>query len=252
MQEFERASFHKEFVDEENNTGSYVFEPLERGFGTTVGSTIKNTMLSNLPGCAVIGFKIEGCTKDQTVIKGILEDVNTLSLNLKALKISCENEGIKALHISKKGPAIIQAADIICPEEVEIVDSEQVICTLEKGTSLEMDLYACLGTGYKSSLENEEEYDLGEDVVFLDAMFTPVKSADYLSEPARVGQDAKYDKVHFTVTTNGTITPLQAISRAAAFCVKNLDVLVPLANLKLEESLWYSSHMLKIPRKLIQ
>ncbi|MDB7951942.1 DNA-directed RNA polymerase subunit alpha [Faecalitalea cylindroides] len=236
MQEFERASFHKEFVDEENNTGSYVFEPLERGFGTTVGSTIKNTMLSNLPGCAVIGFKIEGCTKDQTVIKGILEDVNTLSLNLKALKISCENEGIKALHISKKGPAIIQAADIICPEEVEIVDSEQVICTLEKGTSLEMDLYACLGTGYKSSLENEEEYDLGEDVVFLDAMFTPVKSADYLSEPARVGQDAKYDKVHFTVTTNGTITPLQAISRAAAFCVKNLDVLVPLANLKLEES----------------
>lgn len=102
MQEFERASFHKEFVDEENNTGSYVFEPLERGFGTTVGSTIKNTMLSNLPGCAVIGFKIEGCTKDQTVIKGILEDVNTLSLNLKALKISCESEGIKALHISKK------------------------------------------------------------------------------------------------------------------------------------------------------
>lgn len=236
MQEFERASFHKEFVDEENNTGSYVFEPLERGFGTTVGSTIKNVMLSNLPGCAVVAFKVNGLKKYETQVKGVLEDVTTIALNIKALQLACDDEGIQTLHISKKGPAIIQAADVICPEEVEVLDSEQVICTLEKGATLEMDLFACLGTGYKSSLENEEEYDLGEEVVFLDAMFTPVKSADYLSEPARVGQDAKYDKVHFNVTTDGTITPLQAISQAAQFCVNNLDVIVPLADLKLEES----------------
>lgn len=236
MQEFERASFHKEFVDEENNTGSYVFEPLERGFGTTVGSTIKAAMLSNLPGCSVVGFKIEGAETNSTTVKGILEDVTTISLNVKALQLLCDEEGVKTLHISKKGPAIIQAADIICPEEVEVLDPQQVICTLEKGASLEMDLYACLGTGYKSSLENKEGYNLGEEVVYLDAMFTPVKSADYLSEPARVGQDAKYDKVHFNVTTDGTITPLQAISQAAQFCVDNLDSLVTLADLKLEES----------------
>lgn len=236
MQEFERASFHKEFVDEENNTGSYVFEPLERGFGTTIGSTIKNTMLSNLSGCAVVGFKANGLKTDSTQVQGILEDVITLSLNVKALQLTCEDEGIKTLHISKNGPAIIQGADIICPEGIEVVDPEQVICTLEKGASLDMELFVCLGQGYKSSLENEKEYDLGNDVVFLDAKFSPVKRADYLSEPARVGQDAKYDKVHFTVTTDGTITPLQAITQAAAYCVNNLDSIVPLADLKLEES----------------
>lgn len=234
MQEFERASFHKEFVDEENNTGSYVFEPLERGFGTTVGSTIKGVLLSNLPGSAVVGFKINNLEKGNIQIKGVLEDVNSISLNLKALRLICDTEEVQTLHISKKGPATILAADIICPEEVEIVEPEQVICTLEKGTSLEMDLFVCSSTGYKSSLEVAEEYNLGEEVVFLDAMFTPVKSVDYLSEPARVGQDAKTDKVHFHVTTNGTITPLQALCQAASFCVKNLDPIVSLADLELE------------------
>lgn len=235
MQEFERASFHKEFADEENNTASYVFEPLERGFGTTVGSTITAIMLSNLPGCSVVGFKIDGAKADAITVKGILEDITTISLNIKALQLSCSAQGMKNLHISKKGPAIIQAADIICPEEVDVLDPGQVICTLEKGTSLEMDLYACLGTGYRSSFENEE-YDLGEDVIFLDAMFTPVLSADYLSEPARVGQDAKYDQVHFTVTTDGTVTPLEAISNAAKLCVEELNPLVSIADLQLEDN----------------
>ena len=129
-----------------------------------------------------------------------------------------DGEEFQTLHISKKGPATIQAADIICPEAVEVVDPEQVICTLEKGASLEMEIYAVTGTGYKSSIENKVSYDFGEDVVVLDATFTPIRKADYLSEPARVGLDKKYDKVHINVETDGTITPLQAITMAAKVC----------------------------------
>lgn len=236
MQEFERASFHKEFVDEENNTGSYVFEPLERGFGTTVGNTLCQIMISNLPGTGIIGFQIEGMNAEDTAIEGLLEDVNVLTLNLKAIKLTSDSEGVQKLHISKKGPATITAADLICPEDVEVVDVTQPICTLEKGAALEMNVIIATSTGYKSSIENKNQYGLGDDVIAMDTMFTPVRKADYLSEPARVGQDAKYDKVHITVTTDGAITPLQAISEAAGICVNELDNLVAMSSLNLEES----------------
>lgn len=236
MQEFERASLHKEFVDEENNTGSYVFEPLERGFGTTIGNTICSTMLTSVPGTAIVGFKAAGMSADKMLIDGILEDVNRIALNLKALKLYNDGDEFQTLHISKRGPATIQAADIICPEDVDVVDPEQIICTLEKNASLEMDIFAATGTGYKSAEENKVSYSLGEDVVCLDATYTPIREAKYLSEPARVGLDAKFDKVHINVTTDGTITPLQAISQAAKICVENLDVVIPVSDLELEES----------------
>ena len=199
MQEFERASLHKDFVNEENNTGSYIFEPLERGFGITIGNTICRILLTSVPGTRIVGFKVSGFDGKATMIEGILEDIYRISLNLKAVQLYNDGEGFQILHISKKGPATIQAADIICPEAVEVVDPEQVICTLEKGASLEMEIYAVTGTGYKSSIENKVSYDFGEDVVVLDATFTPIRKADYLAEPARVGLDKKYDKVHINV-----------------------------------------------------
>lgn len=236
MQEFERATFRKESMDEVNNTGTFVFEPLERGFGTTIGSSLCSVMVSNLPGAAVIGFKAEGMDEEGIRIDGILEDVATISLNIKALQFSCDAEGIFTLHISQKGPATIKAADIECPEEVFVVDPEQVICNLEKGASLEMDLYLTSGYGYHSALEVKKEYDLSDDIFALDALFTPVRSADYLSEPARVGQDAKYDKVHINVTTNGTITPLQAISNAADILSGSMENIIAMGALHLNES----------------
>lgn len=236
MQDFERASFHKEFMDEESNTGSYIFEPLERGFGTTVGNTLCKTMISNLPGTSVIGFATDLINDEKTVVDGVLEDVNEIVLNLKQVRINCDEDGVQKLHISKKGPAIIQTADLICPETVNIVDANQVICTLEKGSNLEMDIYIATETGYKSSLENKTQFGLDDSVIAMDAMFTPVRKAEYLSEPARIGMDKKYDKVHFYVTTDGSITPLQAISKAAEICVKSLDVIVPFANLQIADN----------------
>ena len=207
-------------MNEENNTGSYIFEPLERGFGITIGNTICRTLLTSVPGTRIVGFKVSGFDGKATMIEGILEDIYRISLNLKAVQLYNDGEGFQTLHISKKGPATIQAADIICPEAVEVVDPEQAVT----------------GTGYKSSIENKVSYDFGEDVVVLDATFTPIRKADYLAEPARVGLDKKYDKVHINVETDGTITPLQAITMAAKICMENLDEVLTVSDLELEES----------------
>lgn len=236
MQEFERASFHKEVVDEENNTGSFVFEPLERGFGTTIGNAICRVMMTNLPGTGIVGFEITGIHPHDTLVPGVKEDVIGIGLNVKALKIANYSDELQELTISKKGPAVITAADVVCPEEVEVLEPDQVIATLDTDAEVNMRLYAAKGTGFKNALENREAYNLPETVTALDTMFTPIRSADYLSEPARVGQNIKYDKVHINVATTGAITPLEAVSQAASILVDSLDVLIPLADMKLEET----------------
>ena len=236
MQEFERATFRKESLNEENTVGFYVLEPLERGFGTTIGSTICSTMLSDLPGTKVIAFRVEGSNISDLTIAGVREDVTTIGLNLKAVKLNTEIDEPVTLSISKQGPALVQSADLICPEGVSIVDPDQVICNLEKASSLEMEIVIAKGYGYKSADDNQKDFSLGSDMHVLDAVFTPIRKAEYLSEPARIGFDKKYDKVHFNVTTDGTITPLEAISNSASMLIDCLDTIIPLANLELEES----------------
>jgi len=235
MQEFERATFHKESQEDRLDKAVFLFEPLERGFGTTIGNAICRTMRSNLPGTGIVGFQIEGMEPGDTTISGLLEDTTALILNLKALMLTGDVDEAVQLQVHKKGPAIITAADIICPEEVEVSDPDQIICTLEKGADLNMDLYAARGTGYKSESDNRKNWHLPEDVQAIDTMFTPIREAEYLSEPARLGQDIKYDKVHINVTTDGAITPLHAVSEAAGILMSALDQIVPLADLKLEE-----------------
>ena len=171
MQEFERATFHKESLNEENTSGSYVFEPLERGFGTTVGNTICSTMLSDLPGTKVIAFRVDGSNVDDLTVDGVREDVITIGLNLKAVKLLNEVEGPVCLHISKQGPALVTSADMICPEGVTLVDPEQVVCNLEKSASLEMDIIIAKGYGYKSAEDNKADYELADDMHVLDAIF---------------------------------------------------------------------------------
>lgn len=235
MQEFERASFHKEEMIEDKNTGSFVFEPLERGFGTTIGNALCRVMKANLPGTGVAGFKITGINPQDTLVPGVVEDVVGIGLNIKNLQIANYTNEPYTLHINKTGPAIVTAADVVCPEEVEMLEPDQVIATLDTDTTLDLDLYIAKGTGFKNAKQNREEYKLPEDVIALDTLYTPIRQADYLSEPARVGQDIKYDKVHINVVTNGTITPLKAVSEAAGILVNNLDVIVPLSDMKLEE-----------------
>ena len=236
MQKFERAFFHKEFLNEENTHGSYVLEPLERGFGTTIGNTICNMLTTNLPGTSVIGFQVKGLKKGQYAVDGALEDVHGIGLNLKKVSLESASDAVQTLHIAKKGPAVVTAADLICPEDVNVLDSEQVICNLEKGASLDMEIYVAKGTGYKSASANKEDFSLQDDTYVLDAIFTPIIKAEYLSEPARIGFDKKYDKVHIDVTTDGTITPLKAISEAARLAVEALEEIKGISDLDLEEN----------------
>lgn len=236
MQEFERASFHKLETEEEiSNTESFVFEPLERGFGTTIGNAICQTMRTNLSGTGVVGFEIPGVNPQDTLVPGLAEDVIGLGLNVKALQLNNDSDEVKKVHLTKNGPAVITAADLEVDEDITVMEPDQVIAEIKEEIPFEMNIYIARGTGYKNAKENRQAYKLPETVFAVDTMFTPVRSADYYSEPARVGQNIRYDKVNITVTTNGTITPLQAVSEAATIFVNELDVIVPLADLKLEE-----------------
>ena len=194
-------------------------------------------LLTNMPGTAVVGFQVKGLKDNEYVVKGVLEDIHGIGLNLKKVQLDCQDEKVQTLHISKKGPAVVTAADLICPDEVSVLDPEQIICNLEKGASLEMDVYAAKGIGYKNAEANKNDYRLQERTYVLDAMFTPIIKAEYLSEPARIGFDKKYDKVHIDVTTDGTISPLKAISEAARLAVEELDALGAVSDIELDDSL---------------
>lgn len=236
MEVFTRATF-SQLPDSTDTRASFTFEPLARGFGTTIGNSICRTLLSDLPGTAVIGFKVEGVSPDAIVLDQIAEDAVRLKLNVKALQLDIDDGDSVSLQIPQtQGPAVITAADLVCPESVSIMDPDQIICTVKEGQSLAMELYAASGTGYKTALEIAEEYHLPEDAFCLDTVFTPVKSAEYRSEPTLLGHDTKYDKVTFDIHTNGTITPIMAITEACDILISYLDDLIPFAKMDLEES----------------
>lgn len=236
MEVFTRATFNQ-LPDGTDTEGTFTFEPLARGFGTTIGNSICRTLLSDLPGTAVIALKMDGVDENTTLIDKIEEDAVRLKLNIKALQIDSNQNDFVKLSISKTmGPAEVTAGDIICPEDTFVLDPSQVICHLKDGESLEMDLYAATGTGYQPAAEIRKEYEVPADAICLDTVFTPIRSADYLSEPTLLGHDTKYDKVTFTIHTNGTITPLDAINDAAMILISALDQIVPFANMDLEES----------------
>lgn len=234
MQEFERASFHKEFLSEDGTEGKFVLEPLERGFGTTIGASITATLLNNVPGSAVVGFSIKGA--DKLVAPGLLEDVASIALALKALKFQYETDELSVWHLAKEGAAVACASDIAAPDTVEWLDLDHVIAHIEKNAQLDMDIYVASGVGYKSAEDIRRDYHLPEDVIAIDASFSPIEKAEYLSEPARIGFDKKYDKVFLDVKTDGRLGALAAIRQAAQIGVRYLDAIIPLANLKLEES----------------
>lgn len=237
MEVFNRATFKQTPTDDEMRS-VFTLEPLARGFGTTIGNAICRTLRSDLPGTAVIAFEAEGLGKDDTLFDAIDEDVVRLKLNLKKLQIDpgTDDEVIE-MRIDKKGPAVVTAADIICPEETEVIDPDQFICIIKDGASLNMKLYAAQSTGYQTAAEVRREFPkLPESAITLDTVFTPVRSADYLSEPTLLGHETKYDKVTFDVQTNGTITPLSAMNQACSILIDALDQIVPFADMKLEES----------------
>ena len=228
MQKFERAHFEvKEFVDSENY-GKFVIEPLERGFGTTIGNALRRVLLSSLPGAAVFSIKVDGVYHEFTAIPGIVEDVTAIILNIKQLIIEIRDDEIHQLRISKKGPGVVTGADIICPEGVEILSKDLHICTLEEDGSLEMELQARVGRGYVNADINKSLYQTQNQplgTIYTDSIYTPIERVSYNVEPTRVGQNAKYDKVILEVWTNGSITPQESIALSAKILIDHLELL---------------------------
>ena len=228
MQKFERANFEvKEYVESENY-GKFVIEPLERGFGTTIGNALRRVLLSSLPGAAVYSIKVDGVYHEFTSIPGVEEDVTMMILNIKNLIMKIENDDIHTLRISAKGPMTVTAGDIICPSGVEVLNKELPIAHLEEGAVLEMELKARNGRGYISADGNKALYQgssQGIGTVYTDSIYTPIERISYNVEPARVGQDAKYDRLILDVWTNGSITPQMSLALASKILIDHLDLL---------------------------
>lgn len=228
MQKFERAHFEvKEYVESENY-GKFVLEPLERGFGITLGNALRRVLISSLPGAAVFSIKADGVYHEFTTIPGVREDVAMMILNIKDLVMKIDDDEIYTLKISAKGPCTVTAGDIICPESVEILNKDLVIAHVEKGGVLEMELKAKNGRGYVSSDANKQIFQGSSTsigTVFTDSIYTPIEKVAYDVEPTRVGQDAKYDRLVMEIYTDGSITPQMAISLASKILIDHLDII---------------------------
>lgn len=228
MQKFERAQFEvKEYIESESY-GKFVFEPLERGFGTTIGNALRRVLLSSLPGAAVFSIKVEGVFHEFTAIPGVVEDVTAIILNLKTLIIDIDEDEVYTLRINKKGAGVITGGDIICPEGVEILNKDLYICTLEEDGDLDMELKVRSGRGYVNADTNKALYQTAatpHGVIFTDSIYTPVEKISYLVEPTRVGQNAKYDKVIFEIWTNGSITPQESLALGSKILIDHLELL---------------------------
>jgi DNA-directed RNA polymerase subunit alpha len=205
-----------------------VLEPLERGFGHTLGNALRRILLSSIPGCAVVEASIEGVLHEYTTIEGVQEDVIDILLNLKGLAIRMHGKDETTINLRKQGPGVVTAGDISVGHDVEIVNPDHVIAHLTKGAELAMTLKVAKGRGYQpaSLRRSEEERPLGS--LLLDASFSPVQRVAYTVESARVEQRTDLDKLIIELETNGTVDPEDTIRRAANILLGQLSVFVDL------------------------
>lgn len=231
MIEIQKPNINREDLEIGRKT-RYFVEPLERGFGTTLGNSLRRILLGALPGAAPVGIRINGVQHEFTAIPGIKEDVTDIILNIKglAVKANTEDKNFRQLcTINKYTPGIVTAADISHSDDIEILNPDLEICTLDEGASIEMEIYIGVGRGYVCAKDNKDE-DQGIGYIPVDSIFTPVIAASYQVESTRKGQDINFDKLTIDVTTNGTATPNEVISLAAKIMNDHLGIFVKLVD----------------------
>ena len=206
--------------------GRFEVEPLEPGFGTTLGNSLRRVLLSSLPGAAVTSVSIEGVSHEFSAIPHVKEDVTEIILNIKGLNVLCHSNDPVRMTLDVRGPKVVTAADIECPSDVEIRNTDLYICTLDGPKSqLRMDLMVERGKGYVPAERNKKEgQPIG--VIPIDAIFTPVRKANFTVEKTRVGQETEWDKLLVEVWTDGTMQPVEAVSQAAMLFTQHLDLFV--------------------------
>ncbi len=225
MIEFEKPEIKCLKVDEGSHYGKFVCEPLERGYGITIGNSLRRIMLSSLPGCAIKCIKIDGADNEFTTIPDVVEDVPELILNLKMVRLKFNGEEEKKLRIAFDGEGEVKAADIITDGTVEILNPDLHIANVSKGGKLYIDMWADKGRGYNDADKNKQENQpIG--VIAIDSIYSPVKKVNYFVENTRVGQMVDYDKLTIEIWTDGCLSPKEALSMAAKVLVEHLKLFV--------------------------
>ena len=216
---------------ENNFYGKFVLEPLERGFGTTIGNALRRVMLSSLEGSAITDIKIEGVMHEFQKVDGIVEDVTEIILNLKKLVLKNHSESDQVLHLKANKEGEVYASNIEKNAEVEIVNPDLLIATLSKGGVLDMTMTVSNGRGYVDGKENAKRVADTVGAIGIDSLYSPIERVSYEVESARVGQSDNYDKLTLNVWTNGSVKPEEAVARAAKIIIDHFEVITDLHNL---------------------
>ena len=228
MIEFEKPNIKCLEIDNEKNYAKFVCEPLERGYGITIGNSLRRILLSSLPGSAITGVKIDGVLHEFSTIPNVVEDVPEIIVNLKNVRLKLDKNEEKVLRINFKGEGEVTAGDIITDGTVEILNPDLHIATVSEGGSLVMELTAEMGRGYNTAEKNKKENQpLG--VLPIDSIYTPVKKVNYSVENTRVGQMVDYDKLTIEVWTDGSLKPYEALSLAAKVMTGHLELFIDLS-----------------------
>ncbi len=232
MLQFEKPIYKITDSIESNFYGKFELEPLERGFGTTIGNALRRVMLSSLPGSAITSVKIDGVLHEFQTIEGVYEDVATIILNLKGLVLKNHSTGPKIIRLNANKEGEVTAGDIECDSEIEVINKDKVIATLSKGAKLNMEMTVSNGRGYVDSEINKKLIEnKAAGVIVMDSSYSPIERVSYEVEPARVGQDESYDKLILEVWTNGSIKPEEGIALASRILIEHFGILTDLSSI---------------------
>ena len=234
MLKFEKPDYKIAESIESNHYGKFELDPLERGFGTTIGNALRRVMLSSLPGSAITSVKIDGVMHEFQKIDGVVEDVTTIVLNLKSVVLinHDKSDNIKTIRLSANTEGPVTAGMIEADADIEVVNPDLVICNLVKGGKIDMEMTVGNGRGYVDAKANEKL--LGEKkigVIAIDSLYSPIDRVSYEVEPARVGQNENFDKLIMNVYTNGAMTPEEAMALSAKILIEHLNIVADLNNI---------------------
>ncbi len=229
MIKFEKPEYKITEYVEDSHYGKFELEPLERGFGTTIGNALRRVMLSSLPGCAITSVKIDGVLHEFQKIEGVYEDVTSIILALKSVVLKNHTEENKVIHLSKSTPGPVLAGDIECDADLEVINKDLVICNLVEGGKIDMEMTVSNGKGYVDSKENQRNLDSKKvGVIAIDSLYSPVEKVAYEVESARVGHNENYDKLIMHINTNGSITPEECMALSAKILIEHFNIVADL------------------------
>ena len=228
MIEVEKPNITK--IDENKDYGKFVIEPLERGYGTTLGNSLRRVLLASLPGAAVTSINIEGVLHEFDTVPGVREDVMQIILNIKGIAVKSYVEDEKIIELDVEGPAEITAGDILTDSDIEIVNPDHYLFTIGEGSSLKATMTVNSGRGYVPADENKKD-NAPVGTLAVDSIYTPVTKVNYQVEPARVGSNDGFDKLTLEILTNGTIIPEDALGLSARILTEHLDLFTNLTEI---------------------